>query len=721
MVSSGFFNSINHDRLYDARQFTSLFDGIIRDGVFMSVGNHLRTIPGDGMTVLVDTGRAWFNHSWTLNDSLYPIVIPPSELILHRTDAIVLDVYTDRQVRENSIHLVKGNPSQVPGQRPALWKGENNSQYPLAYINVRPGSTSIRTADITIMVGTSETPWVTGILDTVNVDDLLNQWRDQWQMFYEQETADIKNTTDFWKTEWRRWYEAQTKAVQDAFLAWQSEWDLWVREYKLDMNNTAEKWKTLWNSWFYGYVNQNQEMIKIWQQDRDTEFRTWFDSLKVLLEPDVAANLANRILELESCCGIVRDFMDSLNNDHAVYADLYDTGWNHLDNVIDEIAEDVLDIDFDIINGRHASSDPILDSDGHRITAKTVFAIEQQISDRPKIETLTKDSLFLLQEDREKAISANDLSRSLFSMLTPEDITGGVIPKLKIDNVHTDFPIDPKQYSILLKANDEAGTKIYSTTQTIPNLNRISEYYNESEYYPYSAQKNLTSLKRIYYRHKFLGNKVTDEQWESIGNGTFDDMFLGDYWTINGDVYTIVDFNYWYGTSYPSVYKFHLVMMPSQPLSIEKFNDTATNEGAYVGSKMYKTGLNASKEKINAAFGSEHILMHKEFLSSAINNGVVSAGAYYDSTIELPSEIMMFGTRICSSSSYAKSATLSAKQLALYQESDRALTFTTGGTWLRDPVGTTGFANLSKIDGSNMLNSNSEVGVRPVFGICKQN
>lgn len=325
MITYGFYNSKNGDRKYDARQISSIFDGIIRDGIFMSIGNCFRVIPSEenNMTVLVEPGRAWFNHTWTLNDSRYPIEIPQSELLLNRIDAVVLDINTHKDYRVNSVMVVKGIPSNNP-QNPTLINTETQHQYPLAYISVRAGVTYIRAADITSMVGTSATPYVTGILETVNIDALLDQWRDQWQEFFENQTQEIKDTNEFWKQEWAQWYEAQTNAIQQSYNDWLSEWELWSSNYETEMEETKEQWQNLWNAWFYTYVNQSQEEFTNWKQGLDDEFRTWFDSLSEILDGDVAANLANRILALESCCDTVKSFMENLEKHQTIYTDIQD-------------------------------------------------------------------------------------------------------------------------------------------------------------------------------------------------------------------------------------------------------------------------------------------------------------------------------------------------------------------------------------------------------------
>ena len=91
-VTYGFYNSVNGDRKYNSIQMSRMFDGIISDGIFETVGDKLMVSAGSGMTVNVGTGRAWFNHTWTWNDSLLPIKIADSELVLNRIDTIVIDV-----------------------------------------------------------------------------------------------------------------------------------------------------------------------------------------------------------------------------------------------------------------------------------------------------------------------------------------------------------------------------------------------------------------------------------------------------------------------------------------------------------------------------------------------------------------------------------------------------------------------------------------------------
>ena len=182
-VTYGFYNSKNGDRKYDAIQISSIFDGIILDGVLQNVGTAMMVKQLEGMTVVVGVGRAWFNHTWTLNDAPLLLSIPLSEAILNRIDAVVLEVDARESVRMNSIKVIKGVPASSP-KKPTMIKQNDRWQYPLAYIRVNANTGSIRQENITNCVGTSECPFVTAPLDKISIDSLVAQWGDQFHQWF---------------------------------------------------------------------------------------------------------------------------------------------------------------------------------------------------------------------------------------------------------------------------------------------------------------------------------------------------------------------------------------------------------------------------------------------------------------------------------------------------------------------------------------------------------
>lgn len=154
-LTYGFFDSLNHDRTYNAEQFSSFLDGIVYDGVYEAVGNKFYVEAYSGMQLTVDTGRAWFDHTWILNTTKYVVTISTADTIYNRIDAVVLEI--NKNDRRGYIKVVKGSPTANPA-RPSLIKTSYIKQYALAYVTVPKLATSISQSNITYMVDTSETP-----------------------------------------------------------------------------------------------------------------------------------------------------------------------------------------------------------------------------------------------------------------------------------------------------------------------------------------------------------------------------------------------------------------------------------------------------------------------------------------------------------------------------------------------------------------------------------
>lgn len=236
-VYYGFYNSINHDRCYDAMQMSAIFDGIINDGIFQNVGTHFAVTASSGLTINVGTGRAWFNHTWTWNDSILPLTISKPDQVKYRIDTVVIEVNSASTVRANSIKIITGTPSGTDPVAPTLTNSDYIHQYPLADIAVAPGATAITQAEITNRVGTSAAPFVTGILQTINIDSLIAQWRSEWAQW-------CSNNDSTVKTEWRE-FKTETTNDRNAFVtsekqAWsngRSDFEAYVTTQKAAVNN----------------------------------------------------------------------------------------------------------------------------------------------------------------------------------------------------------------------------------------------------------------------------------------------------------------------------------------------------------------------------------------------------------------------------------------------------------------------------------------------------
>lgn len=280
--ASGFFNSVDHDRLYDATDISRLFDGLIRDGIFASIGDCLVVKQSNKMNVTVGTGRAWFNHTWSYNDALYPVTIPPSEILMDRIDAIVLEINSVESVRANSIKLIKGTPASTP-TKPALTNTKEVHQYPLAYVTVGKEVTSIRQADIENCVGTSACPFVTGILEVISIEQLIPQWRDILNRFVEENTANFNTWMNGEKQDYQAWLTAAKKEITD-----------WQATSKSDYQKWYDSIKNGYDQWFAtikAAYDANWSTFQQWEQASQTEFDTWFENMKNKLEGDLGAKL----------------------------------------------------------------------------------------------------------------------------------------------------------------------------------------------------------------------------------------------------------------------------------------------------------------------------------------------------------------------------------------------------------------------------------------------
>jgi len=243
------------------------------------------------------------------------------------------------------------------------------------------------------------------------------------------------------------------------------------------------------------------------------------------------------------------------------------------------------------------------------------------------------------------------------------------------------------------------------------------------------------NVHRNTYGGRSLGTSVTSEQWAQIKAGTFHGMLIGDYWTINSIKWLIADFDYWLHcgwqdnvTGNGECVDHHLIIIPEPVLYTAKMNEENVVTGAYVGSKMYTENLANAKTTIETAFGSAHILNHREYLANAATDGRETGHAWVDSKVELMNESMVYGTERfhnqVQGTAWAEYHTIDKTQLALFRlDPTKIVAFNTAATpararwWLRDVVTSTSFAIVFGYGNAGGNNASASLGVRPAFGI----
>lgn len=247
-VKSGFFMSVNGDRKYDAAFFAEYFASFIGNGIFPNPSTILQVVEGSNMQTIVKPGKGWINGYYVHNDSDFILQHDIADGVLKRIDRIVLQWnYLTRQI---AIVLKKGTFASNP-VAPALQRDTDYHELALADVLINNGATQITQANITdLRLNKDYCGIVHGLIDQVDTTELYNQY------------------LDFWNT-WK---------VQK------------VGEFAQFQTDSQSK--------FDEQQNANQSIFDDMVAANQLEFEQWFESVKGMLEGDVAANLSLQISAL---------------------------------------------------------------------------------------------------------------------------------------------------------------------------------------------------------------------------------------------------------------------------------------------------------------------------------------------------------------------------------------------------------------------------------------
>lgn len=321
-----------------------------------------------------------------------------------------------------------------------------------------------------------------------------------------------------------------------------------------------------------------------------------------------------------------------------------------------------------------------------------------KITDYEKVQTLDSSNMVLIDGNNgTKTILVADFIKSLIGLISSQDFISGVnLSELTQINALT---ADDK----LLIGTAEGNKAIGADDALFAMLDAFIP----------------KEQRRMIYRGKNLGAVVTEEQKANIKNGTFKGFFLGDYWTIGSYTWRIVDFDYWYNCGDTAFTTPHLVIMPDKPLYNAQMNETNITTGGYTGSLMYTENLDRAKTLAASAFG-DLILTHREYLTNAVTDGHASAGAWFDSTLDLPNEIMMYGCHVYAAMNNGTviptNYTIGKTQLALFTVVPKLIS-NRATFWLRDVVSSASFAGVNDYGYAGCYDASGSFGVRPVFAI----
>lgn len=249
-------------------------------------------------------------------------------------------------------------------------------------------------------------------------------------------------------------------------------------------------------------------------------------------------------------------------------------------------------------------------------------------------------------------------------------------------------------------------------------LNHMEEgIYEASQSSQSSAMQNAGSHN--VFRGKDLGTSFTDAQSAQIVAGTFDDLFVGDYWTLNNVVYRIAGFDIYLGLGSTKMENHHVVIVPDTNLYNASINSSDSTSSGYLNSTMKQTNLLQALETIKLAFGENHILSRSAYLVSAATDGVPSEFTWQNSQIDIMNENQLFGKRMISKVGFNEGmrGEVDYAQFPLFQICPNFVC-NRSTYWIRDMFSGEYYIAIWQNGMVTYTNNTMRLGVRPFFLIA---
>lgn len=326
------------------------------------------------------------------------------------------------------------------------------------------------------------------------------------------------------------------------------------------------------------------------------------------------------------------------------------------------------------------------------------------ITDYEKVKDLVWNNLFILDGGDEvgtKTIFANDLANALLKLADSRYAVGS-----------------------LDLMNTESSEKLDKTARLLVGTSNGNKTIDLGEGFFTLLDAALPiEMRKNFFRGKNLGSIITNEQYSEIVNGTFRDMFIGDYWLINNVHWRIADINYWLGNGHTYTIQYnHLAILPDEYLADSKMNETNTTDGGYLGAIVYKEVIPKIDNDILKPIFGTHLVRYEDWLSNTVTNGIVRGGAWTNIIASLPTESMIIGSRHFTSmtsenTNVSALFTISHEQLSLLRLNGRFIQPRRYWYWLRDVTNAHSFVDIGRNGNVEYSDANTIHGIRPVFGI----
>lgn len=258
-IESGYYNSLNGDRKYNAETMSKYFNGLFTRGVLQNYQGKFVVEENEGMTVIVSSGKAYFSDGkWIENTTDLLVNIEAADVVLNRIDRIVLRNDRTKEGRKATVEVKKGTPSGSP-TAPELTNNEDIEELSLATISVAAKQSEIKQINITNTIpDTDVCGYVTGIIEQVDTSDLYKQYQDAYKEFYDD----------------------NDERFNDLYTGNESRFDDMYTENGKKLDDQLEENDDTFNNWFSGIKNDIAEQLPL-KQYRNT-VTTTTDEQKVI-------------------------------------------------------------------------------------------------------------------------------------------------------------------------------------------------------------------------------------------------------------------------------------------------------------------------------------------------------------------------------------------------------------------------------------------------------
>lgn len=288
------------------------------------------------------------------------------------------------------------------------------------------------------------------------------------------------------------------------------------------------------------------------------------------------------------------------------------------------------------------------------------------------------------------------ITTDIKSFSAPATLSGGTPsdPEPTVWQQILDKVDETKQIAQSVREDAEAG-KFAATAEMVEQAVSV---YIQAELSP--------EMHRNIFRGQYLGESITAEQLATIRDGSFKDLYIGDYWERDGTIYRIADINYWKNVGYPESEKLqkpHILIVPDTILRSGQMNANNSTSGGYKSSTMKTVRLNQIANSLPDAF--KNIL---------ISHRIFSDGTWITASIDLMNEVMVHGTYICTDNSNKQ--TSDTQQLSLFRLCPE-LKSIGQNYWLRNVAGSQTYTLISQYGDASSDMATSTYGIRPVFAI----